>query len=791
MARTRTPRTGRRRLSRWALIPAVALILGVGFVVTGIGGTPAAQAGFLGICDADTTFPVPADPGGTTDGITYSTVSQTPAAAADDVDPKVYTVVIAATEQNTTLQQFAGGGLHWHAYAMSCMDAQPQIQGLVANWVYELVALWPMRVLGILMQLSFSTVIADALLGATGGLVSTLEASIWTKWSPIIMMAILAVAAIKVARGRGRQGLSSVVWMVGVSVVVTSALTGPGLDLVKSLNDYTRTITSCVTFATTGAGCSVSDSSSASLYADSMVESLASDVWATGALGDLAGDTPADTNGGSWNLTVTSHDGTPDLDDQAEVHIPTAAIPAKVAGSPTWAEVLRWTQTYTNAEVAAMNADPALQCTAAPDQSPSSGEVTNLDDGEGWEPGQLCSYKWLVRSAIVSELYNAHPQAYATFRGVTQQGWTAAIAGLGLLPLGIGIGVMGFMVFLYQVELVALFVVTPLVGLISLKSANAARKWAEMIGATLVKRIAVGFVLGLTIWLASLANSTFANAISGPDATLAMPRHIIPVAASMLTIGCMVVGFMLLKKVQGILLEGVELPTAPGMADSAMDKGKKLGKKALKLGVGATAGALGAGTGLRMTGAMRGMTRSGALGGTLGRVTRAGDLAGVMRGQQTGRGTNAAAGGRGKPADSGPQTGASRVDAAREALMSSPVFRPAGWADARAAQQQAGRARAAQEARVDELRTGRASGVAAMTQQGVAAGMDPTAAQARATAQWDAQIESELATLRTFEAALTAASGTLAALDDDAHRAAGRVVDAVHQGHDVDAVAVG
>lgn len=793
--------TKRWRPSRWAMLSVLALLIGVGFVVSGAGGTQSAQAGFLGICDADMTFPAPADPGGTTSGINYNTAFETPSArdGSDDVNPKTYTVVVPTASQRTPLRQYAGGGLHWYPYAMSCMDAQPQAQTMVVNWVYELVALWPMRLLGLLMMFSFSTVISDALLGAADGIVTNLSTNLWASWSPIIITLVLAGAIIKSARGRGRESFSSLIWIIGVSVVVTGALTGPGLRLLTDLNNRARSITSCVTFATTGAGCGVNDTSTVALYADSMVESLSADVWATGALGDLSTQTPYETNG-TWDLVVKHHEGTPGFDDNASVPIPVDAIPAKKPGNPTWAEVLRWTQTYTNAEVTAMRARPDLQCLKSPDESPKSSNVTNLDDGDKWDAGQLCSYKWLVRSALASELYEKHPQAYAAFRGVSQQGWTAAIGGVGLTPLSFGVGIMGFMVFLYQIEFVVLFVASPVVGLISLKNPKAARRWGEMVISALVNRIAVGFTLGITIWLASVANTVFVNSLSGTGgATLLVPLQLVPVATATLTIGCMVVGFMLLKKIQRLFRDGLDLSGQPGVADGLLDKAKTGGKKALEMGVAASAGALAAGSGLHVKGAMRGLTRSNAFGGSIGRAFRTGDQAGFHIQNEQERESQSALKEQAMSEKQRRQDAASAsryesIVETRDSTWSrfehSSEFLPEGYRDAKETQRSARQSVADQKHRIAEHTASRDEEIRKRSREiADAEGLSPSDAFQRATQAWDNQMREQVDALKNFEQAVERATQTVDVMETERQKRLMPVLSALQQGVAPDAAA--
>src|SRR5690606_25478150 len=141
-------------------------------------------------------------------------------------------------------------------------------------------------------------------------------------------------------------------------------------NLAKKVNDSVRDIGACITFGSTGAGCGSTDGDSVD-YASGMVESCAADSWAVGVFGDRAtGKVSADYP--DFKLPITKRDPNPKILDTwtGGIAVPVDAIPSATPGDPTWAEVWRWTQTYTRTEARAMAQNAALRCSMNPDHSP-------------------------------------------------------------------------------------------------------------------------------------------------------------------------------------------------------------------------------------------------------------------------------------------------------------------------------------------------------------------------------------------------------------------------------------
>lgn len=584
---SRKPRTPRVRRSprRWLLLILVMLLVGGGLVAASVISAPPAQGSFLGLCDSDTTFPAPSAATGTpTHGGTVR---------ATQLGDETFTVVTANPNANTPVRQYGGAGLEWHPWGQSCMDAMPLANTAVGQFLFEIVVLWPARILGLIIGYGFSTGIVDSILDAADGFVTGLSGNVFTAWAPLVVGLVLGWGVILIGRGRAKQALSSIGWMAVLLAATGLFLTPAGVGAMKSVNSTIASVTDCVAFGSTGDGCDINREENIS-YANAMVENLATDLWGIGAMGDMAMETPE-----SYTLRIPVVSGLIfRTERELEYAIPVTAIPAVEQGKPTWGEIWRWTQTYTRAELGAMQSNPSLMCFESPEQSPP---LAHILDAKGLDSGELCAAKWTTRAAIIAHVMAKNPGTMGAIRGDGMGRMSAAGAGIGTLVLALGLGVMAAMVFIYQLELVLLFLAAPIVALFGLRTPRVVRRWSEMMLVTAVKRVAIGFVLGLLLW----ASNFIAVSTSG----LGMTGIFFPTTRALLTIGLMIAAALVFGKIKDLLLEAVVVPDSTGMAEEG-------GKKLLHTGVAAASGALAAGSGLRLAGAARGAGRAALHGAT-------------------------------------------------------------------------------------------------------------------------------------------------------------------------------
>jgi hypothetical protein len=605
----------RPRGRRAVVLTLLAVILGAGMITASIITAPPAQAGFLGVCDPDTSLVAPVD--GHQTGIT--TESKTTS------DGWKY-VVAAGVGASPASAYPSGEGLTWHSFGLSCMDAVPAMSTSAATMMFQGAALLPLNILSTALSFAFSPALADALLGAAQPLVTAMYTGPFGAFAPIMIMLTLIGAIWKMARGNGRGAGSTVAWMIGVLVIVAAIASPAGLDIVRGISDQTASLTTCAAYAALNDGCDGGTPPGGAL-----VQGLAYASWASGSLGDQADAVMPAT------LDVAERDSAPKIAHGMTVQIPLEAIPAVTPGAPTWAESWRWTQAYDSAESTRMSSkgDEGMKCSSVI-QSPSVEDISQLDRG-GLDKNQLCSLKWIVRAAMLGHLGATDAQSYGDAAGTSGANITAAFSSLGILPVAIALALMALTVLVYSVELVALVVVAPVVGVMAMRSPAVGRAWGQKVVSTLVKRVAVGasvgIVLGLTGLAATFLRTGWSRSPGAPSIPL-VPAQLRPLATCLVLIVIAVSGQKFLKIVQEALLAGLDLP-AGDAAGNAMSGAMKA---TAAVGVGAAAGAIGAGAGARLRGAGIGGLR-GSTSGSLVNAAVHGQRAGERTGNRARRTT--------------------------------------------------------------------------------------------------------------------------------------------------------
>lgn len=620
----RTPR--RRLLRRWLGLALGLAALVVGIAVAGIAGAQPANAAVWDFCKADQTFaaPLPADV--TTSGPVKVSITD-PAAGSQQFR------YVTTTER--PVDAYGGAGLSWTTFGASCADFAESGATMVANFIYEFAVATPARLLGLLLQLVFAPTLADLVIGdgtaahpgALGGALESMHSGFFLTWAPLLIGLGLCGALWNMARKRSQKGISSFVWLMAVIVAIGILASPSGMKILRKTNDAASDATVCATFAVSGA-CSDSNTDSTTsrmhVFEAMMTETLAAPVWASGALGDLAAQPFTNADGSViTSIKYTSDlNGVPDFGgDLITVPIHVLAVPSKGA-TPTWGEVWRWTGTYTADEMAAIRDDDSLRCTDK--DSPKTSELSNRH-ADGAESHELCRYKAVVRAALLYKITTEHEGSLPAVMGSGNGRLIAAISGAAAGPLELGIGVMGLLTLGYQLELIFLVLMAPLVALIALKRPEAAKQWGGKVTATLVRRVAVGLTLGIVLWLTTTINQGFVNLVTGPGAVATVNPVMIPVVTATVGITVMIAGFVGLGHLKDMLLAGLALPT-----DDPVTGGLE---KAATVATVAAGGALGAASGARLLGAGKALLRSGAVGGpTVGRGMRTVEQLQAVRG---------------------------------------------------------------------------------------------------------------------------------------------------------------
>ncbi len=482
-----------------------------------------------------------------------------------------------------------GDGLIFETFGLSmCDDASAKATAHLGDAAWQMVAVWPARLVGMILDWALSGALSSMLLGLIAAPLDALYRHTFLSWAPLLIGLGLITIMFNVARRRGR-GMSDFAWMVGV-VVVTAALASPaGIQLARTATEAVGSAATCAATDPMG-GCKDGEGS----VSTTVIDGLLAQTWGASVLGDLA-DEPIPS---TITLNEQLKDSTPDIRDGYAVTIPVDAIPAGPDGVVSYAEALRWTNAYTVAESTRMASKDgaSARCTFR-DRLPSIGDVTGKTHGD-LSMDALCSYKGMVRAAIYSDLATSHPGAYASATGKSSPA-IAAVAGaaFGLTILMVAVGLIAIVGLLSELELVFLVLSAPIVGLGALRSPTVGRRWGTEVVASMVRRFAVGVTVGIVLWAVAALTTAMTAALSGKGTTTGLagagiatvaPKFV-PVAVTIAAVIAGVAAFMLLRKLQAIMLAGVGVQGTT-VDDQVAQRGRQLGAMA----VGAAAGTIAA-----------------------------------------------------------------------------------------------------------------------------------------------------------------------------------------------------
>ncbi len=587
------------RAATWTtlvVLLAVAVLTTIALVAPGTAqalGAPSGLNPLDEVCKPDQHMVIPE---GGDNGTTSSTNRLTRyTASGDEAEGAGFAVV---TSVDAPSYRDPGDGLIFRGFGLSmCRDTAATVTTTIGDTAWQLLAVWPAKLVGMALDWALSGALTTMMLDLVKAPMQALYDNVFLAWAPLVIGLTLVGIMFTVVRRRGR-GFGDFVWMVGVIAALGLLVSPAGI---KALGTASRTVGQLATCATTAplGGCDKGASVSTTI-----VDTIMGRAWGAAALGDV-GDQPIP---GRITLDEALKDGVPDIRDGYTVVIPTDAIPAGADGVVSYADTFRWTQAYTAAEATRIASDPAQRCSFR-DHMPTIGDVTGKTHGDV-RPDELCSYKAVVRAAILSDLASDHPGAYASATGRGGAAIGAAMAALfGLLPMLIALACIAVVALLAEIRLVMLAVMSPIVGLGALRNPGVGKRWATELAATAVRRIAVGAALGLALALVSGVTWAMTKLLAGNGALagVAIARvapKLLPTAIAITTGLLMVATVQVMRKLEEILMASAGLPE--GAAGEVV--GSK-GKRVTAAAVGATAGALGA-PGALLPGALAGLKRT-------------------------------------------------------------------------------------------------------------------------------------------------------------------------------------
>lgn len=470
--------------------------------------TPA-HAGLLDICDQKFEFSAPVDSNGTygADNPNVDGVNVSPAGGYAGL--------------GTIDQAYGLSGYFWQdsGYSFCSDSARNPLTTGVGNLLLSMLVSAGQALQG-MISFGFSNAIFEILLGDNGVLTSimrTFHERFWGTWGNfIILISLIYILWSLFAKGL-KDAMVKFLWTSAVAAVIASFGTNTWL---LGFADWTTDVRTglaadAATTFTPGGHCD-EGVSSAECVSVTISSGVVGPVWAYGAAGSQADAQPvwavSDSNatgervGGDTVYYKADNNMDPDGKNLKAVVLPAAGVvpTTNPDGNPSVAEYLRWTQTYTAAETAALKLDErkSLRCSAL--NAPKPGD---LDKSE--HEGELCYYKWKVRVALLYGLAASNPSAYQAASGFLGADFRIQGALLSL-PVGLatisGASFMGIHLGVLQAEF-AILIIAVVVALIASMLRSSPRTMADWLGAlgmNTIKAILVAFMLTALIIFSSM-----------------------------------------------------------------------------------------------------------------------------------------------------------------------------------------------------------------------------------------------------------------------------------------------
>lgn len=602
------------RALSWAVL-LVALLTLANFISQAIVPDPA-QAGVLDVCDTNYQMPDPQNATITYDG-NYSRVQGADAYVQPDNSPYV--------GPGGTGSAYGTGGLTWSTYGTSVcnpMDYAYNITTMVSGFFLSgLIAFASM--MGFLLNIAFTTDITKRILdnSTVTSMMREVDNTLFNQWGALIMLIGILIVIGLVLRRRIKEGATNLLWIAFASaMVVTVSTTSLMPTIGGKINDATSSISTSVLLLFNGGDCknatgNASANSTITCMTTKMTSQFVTPIWSVGAAGQEATErlnaiTAVDEKGKADTINWAADDkatikvfwdkkGNTAVDDVqpgnfGSIHLPPkGVVPTEEPdGVPTTSEYLRWTQTYTGAELKAMQDNPSMRCRST--SSPS--KLEDLDEAS-YKGGELCMKKWAVRSAIMYGLKNHDPSSYNAATGRDDLNSRIAPAILAYPVTGsvvVSLSLVGMLMFAYQLEMALYLILCGLFFFGSIiKGPRLMADWCGWVAATAVKRIGLGLMLGVLMFLFSIANSIFDTGLVNGLGFLGVV--FLPLLQQFFLIAGLVALFVMWKKFRKWSLQTTRLEKYG--TNKIVKTTKSAATKALSVGGAATAGALTGGVG--------------------------------------------------------------------------------------------------------------------------------------------------------------------------------------------------
>ncbi|MCT1735906.1 hypothetical protein M3A88_11760 [Kocuria marina] len=519
------------------------------------------------------------------------------------------------TGSGTLGAAYGTGGFTWHTYGTSLcqpLDYTTNITTLVAGFVLSwLVSMASM--MGTMLQAAFTTPVATTLLenAELSNVLKAINDDIWGGWYSLLIGGALIFIGYMVLRSQTQRAFSSLLWVIAASgLIAISASTTYLSTLAVGVNNATNNLSNTALFAIAGSGdaCdTVSAETPSDLAAQCMTANMANimvmPVWTTGMVGGLGNaEAPVILNDKNeqgtaqpdlWVNWNTEGDSVGKDVKFAAVQLPPKDVVPTVndSGNPSAAEYLRWTQTYTAAEEKAIRDKPEMRCLRS--QTPTLEELDKMARDKGGDSSkELCVQKWAVRAGILYGMKATNPTAYAAAAG--KDDLNARITpGVIAMPFSMAtefiIIVAGVLMLFYQLEMVFYFFFTIVFLMASVvKGPRVMLDWVGWVGATAIKRVGLGLMLGFTLLAFTWVQSLFSDiSLSGAGPLLLI---FIGIIQHVILISSMIAVLIMWFKLRKTLLRSTG--TERYGTSAPIQALQNAGRKALAIGGATATGAL-------------------------------------------------------------------------------------------------------------------------------------------------------------------------------------------------------
>lgn len=510
---------GMNRISRWATI--ILLTLFVLLTINAVASyfTPAHALKLTELCDQQFSYAAPVDSEGSY-GSEYG---------VDGLN------VTPATESysgmGSTNLAYGVAGYSWQVSGNTFCNGTVinPVTTAFANFLLSMLTSAASNLEGVIL-LAFSSALTQTVLNETSLLtrfIAAVQSGFWAEWGNAIILVSIGVIAWYFVRRGVKDAAPRMIWTsVAVALLTSFAATTLLSSLATNIQNVRTDFSLAAVNTVMGSDCpSSSDISSQECIANTITSSTLDPVFSYGAAGEMAKMNP-EWVVGEDNATGTRDPGSVvyykadsnmewDGKKLEQVTLPAAGVvpTTNTDGHPTIAEYLRWTQTNTAAETAAVKNGDITGCSTL--NAPAPDELSKKAGDE------LCYYKWQVRSAVLYSMAGKSASSYSAASGNMVFDYRIQPALMAIPSTGFAINAATFMgahvIFLnleFLIQMVALIFVLILVALKA--SPSPFMDWGGGVAMNTIKVTMLGMMVGALVIILTIVNTIIDKAFNDP-----------------------------------------------------------------------------------------------------------------------------------------------------------------------------------------------------------------------------------------------------------------------------------